>query len=147
MNKNRGFTLVEIAIVIAIISVMAAIAIPNLMRARTTANESAAVSSLRAVAAAQATFRAANNRYATSFTELTHPPQGPAFLDGDWGGAAKNGYVVAMTATANGFAVTATPEAVGSTGTCAFFVDQTNVIRFVDGAGPATATSTPYDQR
>jgi type IV pilus assembly protein PilA len=59
--KNKGFTLVEIMIVVAIIALLAAIAIPNLLRARMTANDSAAVSYVKTVSTALETYAAANN--------------------------------------------------------------------------------------
>src|SRR3989338_7649923 len=69
MNRSeRGFTLVEIMIVVAIIALLAAIAIPNVLRGRTTANESAAIGNLRAVLSSLEMFRSVNNTYPLTTT-------------------------------------------------------------------------------
>lgn len=60
---NKGFTLVEIMIVVAIIALLAAIAIPNVLRGRTSANESAAIGNLRALVSSQEMYRSVNNVY------------------------------------------------------------------------------------
>jgi prepilin-type N-terminal cleavage/methylation domain-containing protein len=64
-NTQRGFTLVELMIVLAIIAVIAAFAIPNLMKSRMSANEASAVGSLRALMSAQGTYMNKYNRYGT----------------------------------------------------------------------------------
>ena len=67
----RGFTLVELMIVVAVIAVIAAIAVPNLLSSKKAANQSSAISNLRNLATAQETYAAAHsNKYADSFDDL-----------------------------------------------------------------------------
>ena len=128
---KRGFTLVEIMIVVAIIALLAAIAIPNLLRARHNANEAAAIASLRTLSTAEESYRAAQNppTYGT-LVLLGAPLTGPPYIDVTLAAGAKQGYNFVMTVapTTNVYQVTATPQTVGTTGTRVFRVDQTGVI-------------------
>ncbi len=144
MKRNKGFTLIELMIVVAIIAIIVAIAIPNLMRSRIQSNESSAIGNLRTILGAQVAFNASTNAYATDLATLggTNPP----YLDGNWAGI-KNGYNFAsvLNATGTNFACTADPAEPNVTGVRGFFVDASGVIRAEDPA-PATAASAPLGE-
>ena len=141
LRSRKGFTLVEIMIVVAIISLLAAIAIPNLLRARHNANESAAIAAVRTISTACESFRSAQ-------TPPTYPANlaalgaaAPPYIDGALAGAvaaatSKQGYFYTYAlVNANQYTVTATPAVVGTTGTRIFFVDESGVIRLNNAAG------------
>ena len=127
-KRQSGFTLVEIMIVVAIIALLAAVAIPNLLRSRHNANEAASISSLRTLSSAEESYRAAQTPPA--YTDLvTLSGAVPPYIDATLGGGTKQGYTYVLSnVTANTYTCTASPVTVGVTGTRVFVVDESGVI-------------------
>jgi len=165
-NRQKGFSLIELLIVVAIILIIAAIAIPNLMRAKIAANQSAAVGTLRTISSAEETYSSVyNDGFAATLAVLGGPAGTAAscnngmyideILSND--PATKSGYTFNLTPsgvlqlTANvpagcansgdtGFAVTANPLS-ANTGTTAYCIDTTGVIRSNTAAAIAGAAA------
>lgn len=137
---KRGFTLVEIMIVVAIIALLVAIAIPNLLRARHNANEAAAVAATRTISTACESFRAAQTppTYPANLAALNTavPPYIDSALSGATAAPGRQGYFYTYTlVNANQYTCTATPAVVGTTGTRVFFVSETGVLRLTNAVG------------
>lgn len=136
-RRAKGFTLVEIMIVVAIIALLAAIAIPNLLRARLQANESAAQAALKTIATAEISYRSANTDYGT-LAELGNAT--PPYIDSVLRDGTKSGYDFTASDIANEtFHCSATPDAAGTSGSRSFCVTEDGVVR-VQAAGGAIAT-------
>ncbi len=154
-NAQKGFSLIELLIVVAIILIIAAIAIPNLLRSRMAANEASAVGSLRTLNTAAVTYSTTYGiGYPAALTNMG--PLTPAdstsadLIDSVLSSGTKSGYsftysaaaLVGTSTTVDRYTITAEPTTPDTTGTRYFFTDQTGVIRG-DAAAMATVASTP----
>jgi len=147
----KGFTLVEIMIVVAIIALIAAIGIPNLLRARHNANEGAAIGNMHTLVSSMESWRAnqAPTSYPTAAQGLAAlSAANPPYIDAVLSTGTRQGYTFTYTfGNANAYTLSAAPVTPNVTGTLTFFTDQSGVLR-VNAAGttPATLANTvPLD--
>lgn len=154
-RRDRGFSLIELLVVVAIILIIAAIAIPNLMRARIAANEAGAGESVRTITTGETTYatECPDIGYSATLQELNTGAlcaSGKNIIDDVLGASDpsfKSGYQFTYTAVPNGgtnttFQIVGLPIAVGISGNRGFYSDQTGVIRYsLDGTAPTPSSS------
>jgi type IV pilus assembly protein PilA len=154
-KKESGFSLIELLIVVAIILIIAAIAIPNLLRSRMAANQASAVGSLRTLNTSEVTYA---TTYPAGFTadlvSLGPPASGSnptsaaaGLIDSVLAAGVKSGYTFSYATTAvlsryDTYTLNASPTTAGTTGTNFYFTDQTGVIR-QNSTVPAAASDSP----
>jgi len=146
-RRRRGFSLVELLIVIAIILIILAIAVPKLSSARMQAQEMAAAAHMKTLNTAESMYLSQFGTFATSLAQLGPPTSGNAgpsasdLIPGDLSTGKKGGYTFTLTQTPQGYTISGVPDVFNTTGRRTFFSDQTMVIRQNWTQEPATVAS------
>jgi len=146
-RRRRGFSLIELLIVIAIILVIVTIAVPQYNKQMMSAHETAAIQAIQTIHAVETQYYSQFGRYAVSLAELGPPASGAAgpaaadLISKDLTEGKKSGYIFTVSATPTGYAVSAVPESFNSSGRRTFYSDQTLVVRNNWSQEPATVSS------
>ena len=127
-------------IVVAILAIITAIALPSLAGSRRSANEAATVSSLRTLSTISNAYRTRFQSYSPDLASLG----AAGYIDSVLASGTKSGYSFTYAGASDSWNVTAVPAAAGVTGDRGFFVDDSGVIRY-SASGAATSASTPVD--
>jgi type IV pilus assembly protein PilA len=151
LKKQKGFSLIELLIVVAIILIIAAIAIPNLLRSRMAANEASAVGSIRSINTAAVTYSSTypSVGYPSSLAVLAPATAASSstsdLIDSVLSGGTKSGYQFNLTGASGtpvtGYSVTGDPVSPNTSGTRGFYSDQSGVIRYNSTSGATSASS------
>ncbi len=138
VKEKKGFTLVELMIVVLIIGIIAGLSMPNLVKSKMAAHEASAISALRTLVTAQITFatRAGSGNFATDLTEL----EAANLIDSVMGSGTAEAYSFSVTGSGVQFEVNARPLVYGSSGVRSFFTDESGAIRYTTADAAAIAS-------
>src|ERR1700734_4062399 len=146
-RRARGFSLIELLIVIATILIILAIAVPKLGSARMNANEMAVIREMQTINTMQTQYMSQFGRFATTMAELGPPtsggpgPQAADLIPSSLAVGEKDGYIFTLTATPSGYTLNANPKVFNTSGRRTFYTDQNGLIHQNWSAEAANASS------
>jgi type IV pilus assembly protein PilA len=146
-RRRRGFSLIELLIVIAIILIIITVAVPKFQRAQMFARDMGAQKAIQTIHQMEVQYQSQYGRYANSLAELGPPASGAAtpaaadLIDATLAAGVKGGYKFTLAGGNGGYVVTAVPETFGTSGGKTWYSDQTMTIHYNPGPELATASS------
>jgi type IV pilus assembly protein PilA len=138
MKENKGFSLIELMIVVLVIGIIAALSMPNLAKSKMAAHESSAISGMRTLVTAQITFAAksGSGNFAADLTEL----EAANLIDSVMGSGTAEAYSFAVSGSGIQYTIDARPLIYGSSGIRSFFTDESGAIRYTTADAAATVS-------
>jgi type IV pilus assembly protein PilA len=151
-ERQRGFSLIELLVVISIILILMAIAFPRLTSVLAGARETGAQAAMKTINQEQIQYQSEFNKFASTLAQLGPPtstggtegPDAANLIPAGLAAGESSGYLFTLTATPGGYTVSAVPKT-PTMGRCTFFTDQSGVIRKNWGQEPATLNSPAVD--
>jgi type IV pilus assembly protein PilA len=151
-ERQGGFSLIELLVVISIILIILTIAVPQMAKMQANAREMGAIATLKTISTAQIQYQSTYNKFAGSLAQLGPPagaggtdgPESAGLIQSGLASGESGGYVFTVASTPTGYSITAVPKTFGSSGRRTFYADQSGVIRQNWGQEPATTASAEY---
>jgi prepilin-type N-terminal cleavage/methylation domain-containing protein len=138
VKEKKGFTLIELMIVVLVIGIIAALSVPNLVKSKMAAHESSAISTVRTLVTAQITYaaRSGSGNFAADLTEL----QAVNLIDSVLGSGTAEAYSFSLTGSGVQYEINARPLVYGTSGVRSFFTDESGAIYYTTADAAATAS-------
>ena len=138
VKEKKGFTLIELMIVVLVIGIIAALSMPNLVQSKMAAHESSAISAVRTLVTAQITFavKSGSGDFAADLVTL----QGANLIDSVLGSGTAEAYSFSLSGSGVQYTIDARPLVYGSSGIRSFFTDESGAIRYTTADAAATAS-------